>query len=229
MISVIHGQDQAKSRLKLREFITGSEQEIIYLDGKKINLPDLIMATETTPIIADKKLIVVENFFQGKAGKDKLDIRDYIFKDGFNHDIIFWENREIDKFKIKTFPKNLKILLFDFPAGLFKFLDSLGTGSIKTNYADFHSLLKGSDPELLFMMIVRQFRLLIMVREETENNLEMPEWQFFKLKVQASTFKMDELIVIYRQLLLIDYKIKSGKTPYKKEQLLDIFFTNLKL
>lgn len=227
MIVIIHGENSASSRLKLRELASQENTELIILDGKKLTLPDLVLAGESGSLFDSKKIIVLENFFQRKIGSEKTVITQYLFKSDLPFSVIFWENREIEKIKIAKFPKNIRYYKFDLPGNLFKFLDSLGTTPNKQNLSAFHDLLKSNDPELIFTMLVRQVRFLIMVKEENLNTLGIPDWQYYKFRSQSRFFTMEELIALYRLLLQMDYKLKSGITPFKKDQLLDIFLANL--
>ena len=223
MLIIIHGEDLAKSRQKLKEVEAEKKQELLYLDGKKLALPDLILATQAPSLITMEKSIVIENFFQRKIGKEKTEIQNYIFTLETGNRILLWENKTIDKAKLSKLPKGSLEYKFDYPANLFKFLDTLGVLPKNELLSTFHMLLKNNDSELIFTMIVRQFRFLIMVKEEEKNSLGIPDWQYFKFKSQAKYFEMQKLIYLYRQLLQMDYKLKSGQTPFRKDQLLDIF------
>ena len=76
-------------------------------------------------------------------------------------------------------------------------------------------------------MILRQWRLLLMVKDQEAAVEGLASWQAGKLKYQGRAFTMDTLINSYRQLLAIDYKIKTGQTPYSLRQLLDFFLLNI--
>ena len=121
----------------------------------------------------------------------------------------------------------MKIEKFDFPENLFKFLENIGSKPVSELLPQFHVLLKTNEPELIFTMIVRQFRFLLMVKEEEGNVIGLPDWQYYKYKSQSRFFTFQELVSLYRKLLDIDHRTKTGKTPLKKDQLLDIFLSNL--
>lgn len=227
MIYIIHGADSGKSRLKLRQIIETKTGEIVYLDGRKVSPEDLIVACETSSLLSANRTVVLENFFQRKLSRDKTDCQNYIFKQKLNPDIIFWENSEIDKNKISRFAKETVIYKFDYPANLFKFLDSLGLVTRLDLLQKFQILVKKNDPELIFSLLVRQFRCLIMVKDSSKNISKLPDWQYFKFKLQSRYFSLEKLLSLYRKLLQLDYQMKSGATPFAKKELLDIYLANI--
>lgn len=80
---------------------------------------------------------------------------------------------------------------------------------------------EGTDPFFLFSMIVRQFRLLIQVKELADlgerpptiaKNLRQHSFVVGKLYQQSHHFSIGQLEQIYRHLLDIDIGVKTGKT-----------------
>jgi DNA polymerase III delta subunit len=68
-------------------------------------------------------------------------------------------------------------------------------------------------------MIVRQFRLLLLTKEIVQDGgnavtvsrkLKVQGFVSDKLLTQTRTFSLDELVIIYHQLLEIDEKFKTG-------------------
>jgi DNA polymerase-3 subunit delta len=83
-------------------------------------------------------------------------------------------------------------------------------------------------------MIVRQFRLLIQMKElagagvrpaEAARQLHVPTFVAEKLARQARAFSMPQLEAIYRELLALDVAIKSGER--EPEIALDTFVAGL--
>jgi len=92
----------------------------------------------------------------------------------------------------------------------------------------FHDLIREKSTEVIFAMIVRQWRLLLIASDLGKPGLsKMAPWQIHKILKQARNFTFKKLFISYRQLLSIDIKIKNGKSPYSLEQLLDIFLLSL--
>jgi DNA polymerase III subunit delta len=82
---------------------------------------------------------------------------------------------------------------------------------------------EGTDPFYLFAMFVRQFRLLIQVKElaDADQNppaiakaLKMHSFVVGKIYQQARGFSLSQLEQIYRHLLDIDVGVKTGRTEW---------------
>lgn len=104
---------------------------------------------------------------------------------------------------------------------IFDLVDALGN----RNGAQAASLLQqklneGAEPFLIFSMFVRQFRMMIQVKELDERNMQPPEiaketkfhsFVVGKVLNQARRFSMKQLEQIYAHLLDIDVRVKTGK------------------
>ena len=108
----------------------------------------------------------------------------------------------------------LKAIIFDL-------VDALGHRNGKMATVTLQNLLDAGQRALgIFGMVVRQFRLLIQVkelREAGENDfsisrtLGLHPFPTGKLYAQSANFTLDQLERVYRHLLATDVKIKSGK------------------
>jgi DNA polymerase-3 subunit delta len=105
---------------------------------------------------------------------------------------------------------------------VFDMVDAIGNGDGKTAMKMMHRLLEESDPLPLFGMIVRQFRLLIQVREQLEEmpgrdhqaiagELGVHPYPIKKIMPQAQHFNLDQLTGIYQKLSEIDQAMKTGQ------------------
>ena len=83
-----------------------------------------------------------------------------------------------------------------------------------------HKLNEGAEPFLIFSMFVRQFRMMIQVKELGDLNMRPPEiaketklhsFVVGKVFQQAKSFSMRQLEQIYAHLLDIDVKVKTGQ------------------
>jgi DNA polymerase III subunit delta len=107
-------------------------------------------------------------------------------------------------------------------ASIFELVDALGNrnGRVAALLLQ-KEINEGADPFYLFSMFVRQFRLLIQVKELSEEGVRPPEIAK-KLKIhtfvagkvaqQSHTFSLAQLEQIYSHLLEIDVGVKSGRT-----------------
>jgi DNA polymerase III subunit delta len=107
-------------------------------------------------------------------------------------------------------------------SNIFDMVDALGRRDGKKASRELHHLLdQGDNPLGLLAMIVRQFRLLIQVKELTEKSLppdaiakelKLHPYVAKKIGEQARNFSLAQLETIYRRLLDIDVEIKTGQT-----------------
>lgn len=229
MIILIHGDDIESSRKILTDYKNKySDAEIIVFDGSKLLLSDLVLACEASSLFQLSKVIVIENILVGGVTSQKVSLFDYLTNKEIQYPVFIWESRQIDKLILKKYFSSVKIYECQFPALMFRFLDSIGKISTKMIIEAFHQLLSQKDVEVIFAMLIRQWRLLIIAADIGMQGFpDMPSWQANKFISQACVFKKEDLIKSYRQLLLIDYQRKKGQTPYTLIKLLDIFFTTL--
>lgn len=229
MIILFHGDDLASSRSALAgEIGKQTGNEIIRFDGKKLSPIDLISALESRSLFAEKKVIVLENFLFGGINKEKETMLAPLLSSGKTSLILLWEDRKIDKTTIKKYLMGVQEQSFIFPTLLFRFLSSFGTNTAFSLIQSFHTLRKTQDAELIFALLLRLVRQLILAKDMGREAFgSLPGWQAEKYLKQANRWSLSELILIYRQLLTIDVKIKTGQTPFSLSELLDIFFLSL--
>jgi DNA polymerase-3 subunit delta len=120
-------------------------------------------------------------------------------------------------------------------AVIFDLVDALGHRDGRTAARTLHRLLEeGEHPLGLFGMIVRQFRLLIQVKElkakgatarEVATTLGIHPFPAGKLHTQASHFTTAQLEKVYRHLSETDVEIKTGEI--RPEVALDLLVAGL--
>jgi DNA polymerase-3 subunit delta len=109
---------------------------------------------------------------------------------------------------------------------IFEMVDAIGYGDGEKALGMLRRLLEEGEPLPLFGMIVRQFRLLIQVRELLDENPgTSPEemageigshpFPIKKITPQAKLFNLSQLKTIYHQLSNIDQAIKTGQLDSK--------------
>ncbi|MCL4418153.1 MAG: hypothetical protein M1365_15950, partial [Actinobacteria bacterium] len=92
-------------------------------------------------------------------------------------------------------------------------------------------ILKTQEAEIIFFMIIRQFRLLISQTEESKSAIDeakkLAPWQLSKFKRQLSFFDRSKLLTLYNKLFEIDLKHKTGKISFPLEKSIDFFLADL--
>lgn len=107
-------------------------------------------------------------------------------------------------------------------ANIFELVDAIGNrnGRVAVQLLQ-QSLAEGGDPFYLFSMVARQFRLLLQTRaaldagtrpEALAETVGMHPFVAQKVARQARSFSLDQLKAIYRHLLDIDVRVKTGQT-----------------
>lgn len=106
---------------------------------------------------------------------------------------------------------------------VFQLVDAMAQGSRGSAQHMLHELLRQEDPERVFPMVVRQFRLLLQAREVMEEGGGLDEFEqetatnhFVADKVfaQARRFSFEQLKDIYRWLLRMDEAQKTSRMDY---------------
>ena len=230
MITILHGDNQVKTREHLtsaiQQFKLKGGQEVIHLNGKKITQTDLIQATETASLFGSDKLVIIEQLFSRPQSQQKKDL--FIYLDTISKDlnlpaIIIWEDQLITPAKLK-FLKNSSNHSFKLPQQLFSFLESIKPGNNTSLQKLFIQLSQHEAIEMIFVMVIRQIRLLIMAKDKA---LLLSPWQQQKLTSQANYFNLDQLLKLHKELLQIDTNNKTGKNLLTLQQSLDIFLAKI--
>jgi DNA polymerase III delta subunit len=230
MLTIIHGDNHFASRTELDRLKNqATSQEMTNFDAAFLTLTDLIQALESKSLFGGGKLVIIENLLTQKAKKNdrnSRDMIDYLQKNSSDINCILWENKEITKTILASFPK-ARILFFKIEKKLFQFLDSLKPNYSQKSLPLFHQILENDDPEMIFFMMIRQFRRLLLVKSQSAFLDSMSDWQEQKVRNQAKYFSMNELVKAYQDLLDIDYSIKSGQSALDLIGRLDMLLINL--
>jgi DNA polymerase-3 subunit delta len=145
--------------------------------------------------------------------------------------ILEHEVQKLVAYKEYTSPKTIEAddvsLLSPYAAeaSIFDLVDALGNRNERRASTLYQQKLdEGADPFYLFSMFVRQFRLLIQVKELANQNyaphtiaqeIGIHDFVAGKLNQQARGFSIEELEQIYHLLLEIDVSVKIGKADIR--------------
>ena len=229
MITIVHGNDTVASR----NFYIENRQKIInpeIFEGEKLNFDLLFQAFDGNSLFETDKNIFIVNFFAFlKSNSTEFKkIVDYLnSKKDIN--LFFWEGKELTKTQSLAF-KNSTVRVFNYPQLLFTFLDQLKPNNPKL-VSLFNKLQETMEVELIFYMMVRQFRLMLSLIELSDEKIDearrIATWQASKLKAQAKYFDKQRLKDIYKKLYTIDYQTKFGLNSLNLTKTIDIFLLDL--
>lgn len=225
MFILLHGDDIDASRNALNLFRTGQD-EVISFDGKKITIDELTQAAESVSLFGEKRLIIIENLFSKGSKEDLKNITSYLSSVDSSYDIIIWEGKSVGKRETNKLGDIWQIKEFSIPKIIFTLMESIKPGNNKRmiELIKIAREYKASD-EFIFLMMVRQIRMLLLAKE---NGLSgMPSWMAGKFSKQAGYFETEELILLYKKLLGIDIKQKTGSSAYPIGGELDLLLASL--
>lgn len=212
MITILHGDDTAASRNALYQAKQKTKYAVTFT-GDEVNLTDLAQALQGDGLFTEIKTIFIEDLFNKKRGDELEAIIAYLTEQGKEHAIYLWERKLLTATTLKLI-KNATIAAYKLPQELFRFLDAIRPNNSDHAITLFHRALSTTDSEMLFFMLVRQFRLLLAVKE-TDTPIEevqkLAPWQKSKLKQQAKLFSRDKLFSAYTHLSKIDKQAKTGE------------------
>lgn len=229
MIIIAHGNDITSSR----NFYITERQKIVdpqVLEGEKLEYNVFFQTFEGDTLFSSTKNVFIENFFSSKKSNSEevKKIVEYINKSK-DLSIFFWEPKELTKAQ-SALIKNALVKQFSYPQVLFTFLDSIKPNN-QSLISLFKDLQKTMETELIFYMMVRQFRLLLGLFENSETKIDevkrLAPWQMGKLQKQAKYFEKEKLLSAYKKLYKIDYETKYGLSAMNLESRIDIFLINL--
>lgn len=229
MLILIHGDDVVSSRKKLAEILAEhQDSQIVRLNGKSLNEEQFITVAESSSLFAEKKLIVIESLLGDLRTKAKQVVVARVIHPTIVHTIVIWEDKAIEKTTRSKYLATAKELVFPLPQELFRFLESVGREQPASLVTLFHRLIRQEEPLMILSMLLRQWRYLIVAKDLGASGFPAhQQWQAQKYTAQARSFSLDTLIAAYRQLLAIDYKMKTGETPLTAAQCIDIFLLSL--
>ncbi len=230
MIYLLHGENQVLSRQQLVNLINQAKtqgKELVELDGLKIDLNQVLQALESASLFSQEKFIVIENLLSRQPSKEKEKIISYFKKQATDLTIVFWEKKEISGTTTRWLPKTWQIKAFKTPAVIFQLLDNLKPQNTTQILSLLHACLEKGSAEIVFYMLSRRIRELIIALSLGKQGLSGAPWQLGKLMGQSQKFNLNKLLVLYKKLLAIDTDIKTGRTIMPLNWHLDLFLIDL--
>lgn len=231
MLTIIHGEDLVKSRNFLDQLKKESQgKELISLDKKKIELTELKEALESGSMFNSDRLVIVEDLFSVKSKTELGKMINYITSKQYSNDLILWVKDDLAKTVLAKLKAD-KVLECKPEQVVFNFLDSLRPENARESLLLLRKILKNEEPEIVLFMIIKRFRLLLLVKDkvtaETDDLDKLASWQIGKLTKQTNYFTLISLVKIFHQLLEIDAAQKTGQASFSLKKTLELFITNI--
>lgn len=228
MFHIIHGENQVASRKKLTELISNfrsQNKDLVSLTADKLDRPSLESFLQSESLFGNEKVLLLEGLHSLPKSKRKDEFINLISNALI--DIILWEKKLLTKTDLKKLPSNSQIYEFKVSVKLWTFLDKLSSNP-KSKVAQlklFKESVETESAEFIYIMIARQIRLLIQVKEGQTQKIA--PFMIAKLNKQAMEFSLEQLLKLHQQLYLIDQKQKQSLNFLSLEGELDLFIFNM--
>lgn len=230
MITIIHGEDIAKSRTF---FIEQKQRlsDVVSLSGQGLTLTEIMQVLEGDGLFTQEKHVFIEDFFGKKKINKEIDaIIKVINENQADAKVYIWESKDLTAAQLKKFA-HAEVRQFKIPQMLFAFLDAVKPENGKQLVQFFHQVIADEDAQFIFVMLIRQFRLMLGVLSPNINPIEevkrMAPWQRGKVQKQAGLFGTAKLQQSYATLFQIESGMKTGTLPMSLEQTIDFFLLGL--
>lgn len=232
---ILHGDNTASSRRKLGDLLDSARHQgchVLRLVAKKINPADLEDALSSQDLFGQPKVIVIEELHSLPTSARKKSLLESLATHSHQltsqTGLILWEKRSLTATMIKKFAP-AQALDFPLSKSMFKWLDSLRGHANPTQQVTMIKLLHQTIDQdgdfFALSMLVRQMRMLMEVLETGQ--VAGPPFMLAKLRSQAASFSLSQLIQTHRQLLEIDLKMKTSTTSLTLVQELDLLLLTL--
>lgn len=228
MLKVIHGENQVASRKKLVDFIEQAKQEkkeVLSLSAEKLDRAKLEAAILSESLFGHDKLLIIEGLHSLPKSKKKDEFIELISSASI--ETILWEKKLLSKTDLKKLPTNLENYEFKITPKMWTFLDALSTNpkNKATMLKLFKESVESDSSEFVFLMIARQIRILIQIKENQAPKIA--PFMLSKLSKQAKEFSLEKLLSLHHQLYLIDQKQKLSTGFLSLESELDLLLFNM--
>jgi DNA polymerase III delta subunit len=207
---LLHGNAIKASRIKMQELRNKFQTDNVMVFDSSEDLQKILTNLQSISIFEEERLIILEN--------PSEDFANYNLSNATSGLILWFDRTLPEKSPLLKFVKNQKGEILFFPESreitIFPFLDSLGNRS-KTAFLELDKLKKtGMDTQYIITMIFYLLRSLIVTP------FKATEFVRNKNSNMRAKFKEWEIKDIYRFILEIDFKIKSGLIDLSNAELM---------
>ncbi|MBU1000430.1 hypothetical protein KKE78_03500 [Patescibacteria group bacterium] len=198
---LLHGPAIEASRKKLQELRKRFNQDSVVVYGKNEDAGVVLANLQTVSIFDEERLAIVEN---------PSDSFGPLFLDhSFQTDIILWFDHVVDTkkwpgFEYLFFPERKEVTVF-------RFLDYLAAQDVRA-FLEIEKLKTVTPPVGRQSLDVHYFITMVfyLLRNLIATPDRVPNFVKQKLAKQRNNFSQERLINLYRDILEIDFKLKSG-------------------
>jgi len=223
---ILHGEHIVNSRTelqKLMEAAIASGQQITRFSGNNLDRASLESTLGSMNLFGSDQLIVIENLLSGRVSKTKTAAIEFLAEIE-PENLVIWEDKKIGVRILGKFKKAQK-QEFPLTKELFNWLDSVGVKPKTEQIKRLHQSLQQEDVYFVFLMLVRQIRMLIQMKDS--GNLAGSPFVVSKVRKQAGNFTLEKLISLHEQLLQIDYRQKTSQNRLSLAAELDLLLLNM--
>ncbi len=195
---LLHGPAVNKSRQTLTDFKKKFDSSNIVVFDKGTDLQTILGSLSTYSLLSEEQLFILEN------PPEDLDFDPFTFPGSLT--VIFWFDHEVAKKEIAEYVKKHGQILF-FPEGkeitVFSFLYYLANKEISA-FLELGKLKKGFDIHYFLTMTYYLLRKLVVTPKGA------PQFVLQKLQKQRQNFNLEKVMQLYKDVIEIEFKIKSG-------------------
>lgn len=207
---LLHGSAKAASRKKLIEIKQKFDQNNVVVFEEGTDLQTILGSLATPSLFSDERLIILEN--------PSEDFTNYLLPTT-NYQLILWFDHEVSSKKpIMEWVKKAKGELLYFPeakeVSVFPFLDYLAAKDKKA-FLELNKLKNaGFDNQYFITMVFYLLRNLVSTPKTA------PQFVKDKLIRQRKNFSLEKITSLYKEIIEIDFKIKSGNLEKSQAEFL---------
>ncbi len=228
---ILHGDNIVASRKRLSQLIDqakSDQQQIVQLEAQKLTPALLEQTLSATSLFGEEKLIIIEGLHSLPRSHRKQTLIQLLAANASNTNSsswIVWEKRNLSKTMLKKFPR-VKAEEFKVNQKLWQFLDNLGSDhfNLDQQLKLLTTVCQQEDVHFVFLMIIRQIRLLIQAKE---GHFSGAPFTIVKLRKQVHNFSLTQLLKLHQQLFLIESRLKQSHNLLDLKSELDLWLIYL--
>lgn len=213
MITLIHGNDQVACFAAFKKILdTSDELSQTRLVGAELDLKTIKEALET-PSFTGSRLVIIEDLSRNRSPNFFQELKIYLPNLPDEVNLVIYERKTLPpESPVLGLSKNIKNFTVRGGLNVFEWADLVGRRDLKGSLLGWEKLTRsGEEPDYLFLMLVRQFRLLLLLKKGARPRV--PEFVEAKLRGQLKWWGEGDLETSFRRLLTIDRENKTGIAP----------------